>query len=131
MKKKFLIAGVILLAALVISGVAFAANSSYETKAAAIEEKVQAGNLSQDEADAFLEAVQARIAECGGVCDGSGPDENRERLGQEYGVCFANGYGNGEGKSPGSENGGNQGFGKMNRAEGAGGFGSGICRQAQ
>jgi polyhydroxyalkanoate synthesis regulator phasin len=119
MKKQLIAAGLVVLIALAIGGVAFASNANLEEKRSLVEEKVQAGELSEEEAEEFMQAVQERIAECDGTCDGSGPDEDRQRLGQIYNIGFAYGKGNGNGEGKGMMNGqGN-------------GTGSGICKQAE
>ncbi len=119
MKKQLIAVSLVVLIALAIGGVAFASNANLEEKRNLIEEKVQTGELSAEEAGEFLQAVQERMAECDGTCDGSGPDEDRERLGQKYNMGFAYGKGNGNGEGKGMMNG--QGNGN----------GSGICRQAE
>lgn len=117
MKKQLIAVGLVVLIALAIGGVAFASNANFEEKAKIVEEKVQSGELSEEDAAEFLQAVQARIAECDGTCDGSGPDQDGERLGQKYGIGFAYGEGNGSGNGEGN--------GLMK------GNGSGICRQGE
>jgi len=119
MKKQFIAVGLVVLIALTIGGVAFASSVNFEERRAIVEEKVQAGELTPEEADEFLQIMEDRMAECDGICDGSGPDENRERLGQKYNIGFAYGKGNGNGEGNGMMNG--QGNGN----------GSGICRQAE
>jgi len=115
MKKQLIAVGLVVLLALTIGGVVYASNANIEEKTSIIEEKVQAGELSEEEAAEFLQAVQDRAAECDGTCDGSGPDEDRERLGQKYNIGFGYGKGNGNG----------EGNGQMN------GNGSGVCKQAE
>lgn len=115
MKKQLIAVGLVVLIALTIGGVAFASNANIEEKANIVEEKVRAGELSEEDAAEFMQAVRDRTAECDGTCDGSGPDEDRERLGQKYNIGFAYGKSNGNG----------EGNGQMN------GNGSGVCKQAE
>ena len=115
MKKQLIAVGLVVLIALVIGGVVYASNGNIEEKTNIIEEKVRSGGLSQEDAAEYLQALQTRVAECEGTCDGSGPDEDRERLGQKYGISFAYGKGNGNA----------EGNGQMN------GNGSGVCKQAE
>jgi hypothetical protein len=89
----------------VVSSAAFASNVSFEEKQAALESKVRDGVVTAEAAESFLAEMQARQAACD--CDGNceGPNMDRERLGQKYGMGFGfgkrNDAGNGQQKGLG------------------------------
>ncbi|GEM_PF-5246345 len=115
MKKQLVVVSLVIVAVLIIGGIAFAANVNLEQKEAAVEEKVRAGELSEEAGKSFMEELQARRAECG-ECDGTrqGWNEDRERLGQENEIGFR--HGNGEGRDSTNDR--------------KGGNGLGLCRWA-
>lgn len=92
-----------------------------ESKKAIIEQRVKDGLMTQEQADAFIEALEERMA----ACDGNGTPR---RLGRQYGAGFGRGV---NGLGCGFDN-GNRGFGKgMGFGRGAGrGFGKGLQNNA-
>ncbi len=100
MKKQILAIALGALVTLLIGTAASAANISFEEKQAIVESRVSDGIVSEETAEGFLNELKSRIAEC--TCDGTceGPDADRERLGQKYGIG-----GFGFGKSIGEGNG--------------------------
>lgn len=69
-----------------------------------LEQRVEEGVITQEQADEILTVLEERAATCDGI-----PDEDRERLGQTYGQGLGFGR-NGQGK--GLCNGTGNGFGR-------------------
>jgi len=65
-----------------------------EQKKELLKEKVAAGTITQERADALIKAMEQNQANC----DGTGS----ERIGQKKGAGFGGGMGNGQGRSQGS-----------------------------
>lgn len=64
-----------------------------EMKKGVLDARVASGDMTQEQADDILAAIEANVA----ACDGTG----RAMIGQQYGICFGTnggGFGNGSGK---------------------------------
>lgn len=82
-----------------------------ENKIAYLQERVAAGTMTQEEADALIKAIEENQA----VCDGTG----QARVGQQFGAGFGGMMGNGNGQGRGTGNG-------LGRGMGGNGFGNGL-----
>jgi hypothetical protein len=82
-----------------------------ENKIAILEERVAAGTMTQEEADAIIKAIEENQA----VCDGTG----QARVGQQFGAGFGGMMGNGNGQGRGTGNG-------LGRGQGGNGLGNGL-----
>ncbi|WHH60683.1 DUF2680 domain-containing protein [Petroclostridium sp. X23] len=87
-------------------------DSMLEQKKAIVEQRVEEGTITREQADAFLKAMEERIATCDGTGIGGG-------LGRQSGMGFGRGSAGGRGQGRGF--GGGCGFG--------GGFGAGFGQQ--
>lgn len=93
-------------------------NAMLENKIAILNERVAEGTMTQEEADAIIEAIKDNQT----VCDGTGT----ARIGQSFGAAFGGMMGNGQGLGLGN-NGQGRGFGSgQARGMGGNGFGSGL-----
>ncbi len=109
-KRKLIIISVVVLATMIVgAGSAFAFNgnqgANLEDKLEAIEERVDEGDMTRDEADAIIE----QISSCDADCDGSGecadrPEEGRGIFGNgaKDGTGFRNGARDGMGNGAGN-----------------------------
>ncbi|WP_019227869.1 DUF2680 domain-containing protein [Sedimentibacter sp. B4] len=68
-----------------------------ENKIAILQERVEAGTMTQEEADAIIKAIEENQA----VCDGTG----QARVGQQFGAGFGGMMGNGNAQGRGLGNG--------------------------
>lgn len=88
-----------------------------EQKKIILDERVAAGKLTQEQADAIYKNMQEHQAACDGTCDGNG--NSQARMGQNGGAGFGqgtgSGLGNGQGNGQGSGNGMGNGQGLGNR----------------
>lgn len=80
----------------------FKANN-LEHKESVLNERVEQGTISQEEANEILQEIQTNMKNC----DGTGS----KKIGEKHGVGFGHGHGNGEGRG----NSKGQGFGHKNR----------------
>lgn len=86
-------------------------------KKAALDEKVAAGDMTQEEADDIMAALEANQA----TCDGSGSSGVGKSFGAGFGSNSAGGRGNGGGLG--------QGGGKQYKGQNGQGTGTGVCLQ--
>lgn len=88
-----------------------------ERKRDILTQRVEAGTMTQEQADAILEAIETHQADCDGTCDGT----CSEGIGSGLGAAFrmGNGAGNGSGNGLGNGTGVCDGTGT------GGGFGTG------